>query len=186
MKIGEIAQKLGIDKGTVYNWTDRDEFVDLFTPEARKAAGNSHRVYSDADVAVLTTIHALRNQEGINDWGEIEQVLRSGQRITDIPVNRIASDPRVVSVSQAEQSARAAATLAERDAALARVQELEDQLDGIRDGHREEIERLKIEYKEALNDERDRADKLHDQISKLNREIGRLEGELARLRSDEE
>lgn len=188
MKTGELADALGVSDETIRNWTNHELLSEFFSPEARGDAGISQRRFSEDDVLVATTIAHLRNREGITDWQEIANYLTTGKREQEFPANAISFDNRTIAVTQAEQSARAAATLAERDAALKRVDELEEQIRHLQDAHRQEIDRLREEAKQLRQEHRGEVEGLHDkyqekiqylsdQIAKLNRQIGRLEGD---------
>ncbi|HEX2621949.1 MAG TPA: MerR family transcriptional regulator [Phototrophicaceae bacterium] len=153
MKTGEAAKILGVDAITVRRWIERDELKMFFSAGARGEHGAAQRLLTESDLLVLNTIRALRTN-GNMEWGGVVVYLNTGQRDQEFPQNAIAVDPRTVPLPQAEQSARAMATLAERDAALRRVAELETRL-------------AKAEHK---------TDEQNAEIIRLNREIGRLEG----------
>lgn len=156
MKSGEVANLLGVNQATVKNWVERPEFQRFFSDEAR-GEGVVHRVYSNADMLVLNTIRHIRAGQSVADWQAIADALDAGQRIGQFPEGPIVSDQRTIPINQAEMSARAAATLAERDAALA------------------EVDRLRGELKA----ERQQKDALMERIIELSMRIGRLEGRLA-------
>ncbi|NWF67578.1 MAG: MerR family transcriptional regulator [Chloroflexi bacterium] len=156
MKVGEAARILGVDSSTVRNWISHPLLTAFFSLSARNEHGGSQRVLTEPDILVLNTIRARRAQG--EEWETIAAYLDSGEREKDFPANAISVDTRVISVPQAEQSARAMALLAERDAALKRVEELT--------GRIEQLEQEKEEIREKLTKE----------IKQLLRELGRLEG----------
>lgn len=167
MKTGEAAALLGVSINTARNWIDREELSHFFSDGAKGKHGGAQRVLSESDILMLNTIRHLRNVENINDWQIILERLEDGFRIQEFPDNAISGDPRVIPLPQAQQSAMAAATLAQRDLALDRIDELTD-----------ELARVRQEYDMRLKLERERNDELQQQIAQLNREIGRLEARL--------
>lgn len=172
MKSGEIASALGVTPDTIKNWAKHPTLEQFFSAGAKGEDGNFQRTFTEADVLVLSTIHYLRTN-GTSDWEQIARRLEGGERHQEFPQNAIAADPRTVPIQQAEQSARAMATLAERDAAMQRVRELETEVDRLRAERETDRSRYEAE-----------AGKLHDQIARLNREIGRLEGRIESLDKD--
>lgn len=172
MKTGEAAKLLGVDVGTVRNWIDHPASVPYFSQSALGKHGGAQRLLTESDILVLNTIRSLR-AKNISDWAEIVRYLETGNREQDFPANAISMDMRTIPLPQAEQSAKAMATLAERDAALvrvseliAKVQELEEKLTA--------SEKEKIVIREEFLRE----------ISQLNRQIGRLEGRLEASKED--
>lgn len=166
MKAGELAVALGVSRDTLYAWVKRPELARYFSSGAVGEGGSAHRVFSENDVAILSTINHLRYTEKVTDWEAIAAYLDSGQRFTEFPQNAISADPRTIPIQQAEQSAKAMATLAERDAALLRVRELEG-----------EIERLRSE----LEKQRERSD---NKIEALLREIAELRYQMGKMERD--
>jgi len=181
MKTGEIASILSVTRDTINNWVKNPALEEFFSALARGEAGNAHRFFSESDVLVLNTIHHLRRR-GTRDWEAIAEYLDSGERFQEFPQNAISTDPRTIPLPQAEQSVKAAATLAERDAALNRVQELEYQLDTMEQRHIDEVEKLRIETREEVRRSRQeyeqKIDGLQREVRQLLREIGRLEGRI--------
>jgi DNA-binding transcriptional MerR regulator len=161
VKTGEASNLLGVDIKTLKNWISHELLSQFFSEGARAEHGSPHRVLTESDVLVLNTIRHLRTS-GITEWTGIAEYLESGKREQSFPQNAIAVDTRTIPLPQAEQSAKAMATMAERDAAMRRVQELESQLS-------------KVETKNAEQ---------NAEIIRLNREIGKLEGLLEALRND--
>jgi DNA-binding transcriptional MerR regulator len=157
MKTGEVAKILGLDVSTVRKWIDTPSLSRFFSASARGEHGSAHRLLTESDVLVLNSIRALRTRNHA-DLDEIVASLDSGSREREFPANAISVDTRVISVPHAEQSARAMAILAERDAALQRVTELSEQV-----AH---LQQEKEEIREKLTQE----------IKQLLRELGKLEG----------
>lgn len=179
---GQAAQRIGVNITTISNWIDRPELNKFFSTNAGRERTTSRRELSHADMDVILTINYLTNIEKIADWDKVAEYLESGQRETDYPISGRNLDTRSITLDQAEQSAKAAATVAERDAALRQVELLKNQLTQIQGLHQEELLRQEEKYEERLAEERERyeakIDLLQQQINKLNREVGRLEGRL--------
>jgi len=156
VKVGEAARIFGVDSSTVRNWINHPTLTTFFSPSARNEHGGAQRVLNEPDILILNTIRARRAAG--DDWQAIAAYLDSGEREREFPANAISVDTRVISVPHAEQSARAMAIMAERDAALKRVEELTARV--------EQAEQEKEEIREKLTQE----------IKQLLRELGRLEG----------
>ena len=181
MRTGEAAALLGVSISTTRNWLDRDDLALFFSTSGRGIDGSSQRVLSETDLLILNTVRHLRNVEKLTDWRDIVSRLDNDFRVQEFPQNAISADPRTIPLPQAEQSVRAAATLAERDSALARVEELQN-----------ELQRMKADYEVRLSDERtrnesqlaaerSRNDELHARLEILQREIGKLEMKIEML-----
>jgi DNA-binding transcriptional MerR regulator len=167
MKTGELAKMMGLNPKTITNWTDQEDLSRFFTPEAKSEGDGtgSQRDYSMDDVLVINTIRVHKTRQ--NTWRDVAVLLDTGHRETDLPL----SANLTKTISPADQIAQVMVIKAERDTALAQLQ---DSLF--------EIDRLRKEIK----DERENA---NAEIIKLNREIARLEIQLemiqARLKNNE-
>lgn len=168
MRFGELTSTLGVGRDAIQAWMAHPELNRFFSEGALLKAGAPQRIFDESDVLVLNTIRWLRYEDNVTDWQAIAAYLDSGQRHQEFPQNAVAKDTRTIPIPQAEQSARAAATLAERDAALAKVRELES-----------EIERLRGE----LDKQRERSD---NKIEALLREIAELRYQMGRMERDKE
>ena len=157
---GQAAKRLGVDRKTIIDWIEHEGLSQFFSDSARKKHGSAHRQLTDADMLALNTIRHLRNVQEVSDWSVIGEYLNSGKREAEYPQSRLTMDTTTVTLPEAEQSVRAAATMAERDTALARIDELQD-----------EIERMRSEHKQET-------DALHKRIEDLQRELGRTEAKL--------
>lgn len=83
MKSGKVAKMLGIDRRTITNWTDREEFSRFFSPEGRNLTTGFQRTYTESDVLVLNTIRIERDRGAT--WDDIEHMLHNGERHLDLP-----------------------------------------------------------------------------------------------------
>lgn len=155
MRTGEAARRLGVDRTTIVNWIAHEALSDLFSPEAR-GEDRTQRVLNDDDVSLLATIHVLRTRDDITEWDMIRDYLETGKRESLPPLDGVSTTSTTVSRPYAEQSARAAATLAERDSALAEVGRLRDELIAQDERHQQKVSSL------------------YEEIRRLEREIGRL------------
>lgn len=166
MKTGEVAKMMGLNPKTITNWTDQDDLSVFFTEEARRNdETSSQREYSEEDVMVINTIRIHKTRQ--NTWRDVAKILATGHRETDLPITATLTK----TISPADQVAAMMLIKAERDTALA---QLEDAMF--------EIERLRHELKEQRED-------ANREIIDLNRQIARLELRLEILQeklSDEE
>jgi DNA-binding transcriptional MerR regulator len=207
MKTGELAKILGVDRKTIRNWIDDYGLQKFFSASALGTDGNIHRTLTEADVLVLNTIHHKRTNS-VNDWNEIKDYLESGERQTEFPTNAIGHSRRTIPVEQAEQAARTLATIAERDAVLARVTQLEGEVERLllengelrekldtanerfyaeKDVLKESLLREMGGLREKIGAEKDSLNaSLMREIGNLQREIGKLEGELKVYQEDKE
>lgn len=157
---------MGLNPKTITNWTDQDDLSVFFTEEARRNdETSSQREYSEEDVMVINTIRIHKTRQ--NTWRDVAKVLATGHREADLPITATLTK----TISPADQVAAMMLIKAERDTALA---QLEDAMF--------EIERLRHELKEQRED-------ANREIIDLNRQIARLELRLEMLQeqlSDEE
>jgi len=161
MRSGEAAKILGVDRNTIYNWTQNPDLSRFFSSSARMEDGSAQRILTQSDLLVLNTIRTKRGQ-GIFDWKEIAAVLESGERFQEFPQNAISGDPRTVPVYQAEQSVKAMATLTERDQILENFAKAEKEI-----ARRQEIE-----------------EQLRAQVAELQERLGKIEGKTIREERD--
>lgn len=165
MKSGELATLLQVTTETIRQWIINPQFEQFFSPGAKAEHGGVHRIFNQDDVLVLNTIRHLRTN-GVTDWYEIAQRLEQGERHQKFPPNAISGDPRTVPYEQADMGAKAAATLAERNAALLRVKELEN-----------EVTRLRGELDTERKNHMATIERLLREMSDLRHTIGRLEAD---------
>jgi DNA-binding transcriptional MerR regulator len=158
MKTGEVAKMMGLNPKTITNWTDQEDLTTFFSDEARRNdETSSQREYSEEDVLVINTIRIHKTRQ--NTWKDVAKILMTGNRETDLPITASLTK----SISPADQLASMMLIKAERDTALAQLQD-----------SMFEIDRLRNELKE----QREESSK---EIIDLNRQIARLELKLEML-----
>lgn len=167
MRTGELAFLLGISDQTIVSWTNHPGVRKFLSPEAIGAAGNIQRIFTESDVIVLNSIRSLR-AKGRPDWNDVIATLEQGWRDRNFPQHAASRDVRTVPVPQAMQAAELAAMTRERDAALAQLDDLRQQVIEAR----QETERVR--------------ETLTIKIEKLLREIGKLEGMIEILREQQQ
>ena len=161
MKTGEVAKMMGLNPKTITNWTDQEDLMFYFSDEARRDDGSgSQREYIEDDIFVINTIRVHKTRQ--NTWRDVAKILATGHRETDLPITATLTK----TISPADQVAAMMLIKAERDTALAQLQD-----------SMFEIDRLRKEIKE----QRDESNK---EIIELNRQIARLELRLEMI-SDE-
>lgn len=159
MRISEAVKKIGgVSNETLRDWLRNPNFEQFFSEDAR-GVNRAHRDIHPDDLLVLNTIYHLRyrDENAVTDWSEIAKVLEGGFRYNGFAGEVADTGMFTVPMDKAEQSARAAATMKERDMLVKRVDELETT-----------INRLQQE-KEAIRKD------LTDEIISLHRQIARLE-----------
>jgi len=196
MKTGEASTILGIDRSTLHNWINDRGLERFFSPSATGADGSAHRMLTESDILVLNTIRVSRGQH--LTWEDIALRLNSGHREQEFPLNAISADRRTIPLQQAEQSARAMATLAERDSALAQLDELRAEIEHLEDRLAREIadkeamkERLLREMSEVregllrelgeLQRRSGNAERLEQDLSERNGQVATLTKEIGEL-----
>lgn len=175
---GQAAKQIGVNLKTITNWIDKEELSRFFSRDAGKDRNTPHRQLTHGDMDVLLTINYLMNvSKSDHSWEQIAAYLDTGKRETQYPISGETLDTKTVTMNQAEQLARSAMVVAERDAALQRVGELEERITKIESDHKAEIEFVRQAHKAEL-------DKLLNEIRQLNREVGRLEGRISSTSQD--
>jgi DNA-binding transcriptional MerR regulator len=174
MKTGEAAKILGVDPKTIRNWIDDYGLSRFFSTSATGEDGSFQRLLTESDLLVLNTVRALKGR-GVTNWDRVAEYLESGEREREFPQNAISGDPRTIPVQQAEVSAKAMATLTERDNAIARMREMAA-----------EIEELRAAVNRLQNEKDAQREEYYKQLIDLNRQIGRLEGQLEMYRKNED
>ena len=162
MRSGELAKLLNVSDQTLINWMSRPEIRPFLSDSAVGESGNTQRIYTESDVLVLNTVRILR-AKGIQNWDEIQKKLDDGEREQEFPQNAIVTDNRTIPLPQAKQAAEYAVAIEQLNAALSKVNDLEDRL---AESKRENAE-LRAEYNTLL------------------RLVGNLEGKLEDIRERE-
>jgi hypothetical protein len=186
MNATRAAKALAINQGTLKLWIDRPELATYFSASARREGFS--RDLNDDDVIVANTIRSLRAGVGNNnvDWQQIADQLNSGYRDRSLPPEADHVDTGLTVIAQHE---RIAAIVTERDAANARVSELEkqvrellDRVDTLHNERREEAERLLREQAQIRDEKLKEQQELRDQLVRAQVELelwrsGRLKPE---------
>lgn len=152
MRTGKAAQVIGVNHKTITNWIDHPLLNRFFTDMARGADGRAQREITDPDLLVLNTIRAERAGLSNNDidWQAIADVLASGRRERQMPPGAMGVDVGMTRMAQVEQSLT---LVMERDAALKRVRDLEEEiirLERASDSLKDQITDLKLQKIEEL------------------------------------
>lgn len=164
MRTGELSRRLGVARSTINLWSKREELQEFFSDDA-KGLKSLHPNYLEDDVLVITTIHHLRTAEGMDNWEEIAEYLRSGKRFERFQRVQFGKDSTVVPVEVAEQSVKAMETMKERDAALALVKDLESKLEAVE----AKLEQERQKYTEEIMELREQIGYLKGQLSIKNK-----------------
>jgi DNA-binding transcriptional MerR regulator len=127
MRIGKVAQALGVDSKTVTNWTNRPELARFFSPSATDKRRGTDRDITEDDLYVLNTVRTLRAtmSRRNTDWDSIAEQLATGYRDSQLPAAAATVDTGLSMLAHTE---RVLITIQERDSALKRVAELEQRL----------------------------------------------------------
>jgi len=148
MKTGEVSKMMGVNPKTITNWTDQEDLMPFFSMLARRhEETEGQREYTEQDILVINTVRAHKNRS--NSWRDVATLLGTGFRETDMPISATLAK----TISPADQVAGMMAIKAERDTALAQLQD-----------SMFEIERLRRENREQ-----------NEEIRELDRRIARLE-----------
>jgi DNA-binding transcriptional MerR regulator len=156
---------LGVTDRTIKNWLAVPEFARYFSAGALNV-DSAHRELSQDDLFVLNTIRIMRSGASRKEtnWSDIAKALENGVRERQLPAIAAAIDPGMALVGQVE---RIVTVGAERDAALARVAELEKE--------RRELRDQLTEAQKLIADDRER---LMREMKDISDRLARTEGEL--------
>lgn len=158
MKTGEVAKMMGLNPKTITNWTDQVDLAVFFSSGARSQdESSSQRDYSTDDVLLINTIRLHKTRQ--NTWRDVANILATGHREMEMPP----SATLVKAISPADQLAAMIVIKAERDTALAQLQDAQFEIDRLR---------KEIKEQQAIDSA---------EIIRLNREIARLELKLEML-----
>jgi MerR-like DNA binding protein len=172
MKAGKVADMLGVDQKTILNWTDRLEFSEFFSPDAKGLGRSMGRDYTEVEIVVLNTVRTERQKN--TDWTDIARLLQSGVRDTDLPPSALTVDSPAPLVQYAKmQQLQTEVNFLERENVR-----LQDDMKRLRDDYRQlqqeknvEIDRVvsqkQIEMERLLKEAARREGELREQIGEL-------------------
>ncbi len=127
MKTGEVAKMMGLNPKTITNWTDQTDLAVFFSTGARGLDGTlSQRDYTDEDVLVINTIRINKTRR--NTWKDVAKLLAAGHRDDEFPVTATLAK----SVTSADHVIMQMALRAERDTALAQLEDAYLEIDRLR------------------------------------------------------
>lgn len=128
----QVADRLNLSSTTIRIYSHK--WADYLSPSANPEAGQP-RLYSDEDIAVLTTIAALRDNQGTAD--QIRAALDAGERLEPVrpPVEEPPADQAARAGDGPTVEARAAVAAAESAIAIYRdrVNQLEARNEALAD-----------------------------------------------------
>jgi DNA-binding transcriptional MerR regulator len=210
MRTGKVADMLGVDQKTILNWTDRPEFTQFFSEDARGLGRTMGRDYTEVEVVILNTIRTERQKN--TAWSDIARLLESGTRDTELPPNALLVDTTTplaqygkmqqmqlqidnltaelerVHEEMRQQEEKWRQELREKDAQIERVQnEKNTEVARIMNETNVEIERVlnekNLEVERILKETSDQyTNKFTDQIAQLHEQIGDLKATIRMLR----
>jgi len=174
VKIGEVADQLGVTTQTIRNWVKRPALSSLFSPGAIGVPGNPAD-FTESDFILLNSVRVLMDREK-GAWDKVEAQLVEGWRETLLPER--AAAVAVSNNSAMQLAARAQSAEDQRITLTERLAGLERRLDAEQDRHREDIERLTREIGDAKGELAEA-----NMLLKLYRKRGRIEGDDGELKS---
>lgn len=170
MKTGEVAKMMGLNPKTITNWTDQEDLALYFSEDARRDDGSGgQREYLEEDILVINTIRIHKTRQ--NSWRDVAKILATGHREIDMPITATLTK----SISPADQVAAMMLIKAERDTALAQLQDAMF-----------EIDRLRKELKEQRDDSGKEIIELNRQIARLELRLEMITEELKKAKKDDE
>jgi DNA-binding transcriptional MerR regulator len=123
MKTGKVADMLGVDQKTILNWTDRPEFVEFFSEDARGLGRTMGRDYTEVEIIALNTIRSERQKN--TTWSDIARLLSQGDRDMDLPPMALLVD----SPAPLVQYGKMQQIQAQFEAALAEIVQLREEME---------------------------------------------------------
>lgn len=175
MRLSKVAKLIGIDRKTIDNWINHDALNHLFSSESKK---EGDRDVSESDIFTLNTIHYLRKNI-TTDWKEIAEKIEGGYQVTDLSIGATDVD---VGKTPLQQFTRTLTIVQERDAALKRLAEVEEEMEQMREDHKRELEQERQASKKELENEREKSEIAKGQLmERLLREIAELRYEIGKL-----
>lgn len=183
MKIGLIAQNLGISTNTIINWVKR--YPNFFSGAA-KSTNAKQRMFTDEDVLVLRTINHLRN-EGVN-LDAIEEELADGYRVEDSQAGIGGVQTRLVPAAAVESIVDASQLRSQLDNVTQERDRLLELLEEAREQEKELRSKLEAQQQDAQQkieklreDAQQKIDSLQSQLLDLYMRLGLAEGRLQEI-----
>ena len=168
MKIGEVADQLGVTTKSVLNWVKRPALSELFSAGAAGVPGNPAD-FNEADFLLLNSIRALMDLEK-GAWDKVEAQIVDGWREPLLPER--AAAVAVNSQAAMQLAARAKSAEDQLPALAERVTDLQQRLDASLESHRADVERLTREIGDAKAKVAE-----NELLLKLYRKRGRIDGD---------
>jgi DNA-binding transcriptional MerR regulator len=172
MKTGKVADMLGVDQKTILNWTDRPEFSEFFSPEAKGLGRSMGRDFTEAEIVVLNTIHTERQKN--TDWTDIGRLLGEGVRDTNLPPSALTVDSPAPLVQYGKlQQLQVQVDLLEKENSHLRdeMRELREAYQQLQQRQNTDMERLlkqkQEEMERLLKESTHREGELREQIGEL-------------------
>src|SRR5262249_39327111 len=133
MRTGKVADMLGVDQKTILNWTDRPEFEEFFSDDAKGLGRTMGRDYTEVEVVILNTIRTERQKN--TTWSDIARLLKTGTRDTELPPTALLVD----SPAPLVQYGKMQQVQAQLEAALAEIEHLREEMHRQETGHKQEL-----------------------------------------------
>ncbi|MEO8391504.1 MAG: MerR family transcriptional regulator, partial [Chloroflexota bacterium] len=168
VKIGEVADQLGVTTQTLRNWVKRPALSPLFSPGANGVPGNPAD-FTESDFILLNSVRVLMDRDK-GAWDKVEALLVDGWRETLLPER--AAVVAVNNNAAMQLAARAQSADDQRIALTERVAGLERRLSAEQDRHRDDVERLAREIGDAKGELAEA-----NLLLKLYRKRGRIDGD---------
>jgi DNA-binding transcriptional MerR regulator len=176
MKTGKIADMLGVDQKTILNWTDRPEFLEFFSSEARGVGRSMGRDYTEVETVILNTIRTERQKN--TDWSDIARLLRDGVRDSELPPSALLVDSPAPLVQYGKmQQLQAQVDLLEKENS-----QLREELRQVREDNRHLQQQQNSEMERLLKQKETEA---VQREGELREQIGELKAELRLLRKEQ-
>lgn len=174
MKTSKVADMLGVDQKTVLNWTERQEFSEFFSDDAKGTGRSMGHDYSEAEIITLNTIRTERQKN--TGWDDIARMLRSGIRDTELPASALlVSSPAPIVQYGKMQQLQTQIEMLERENTQLR-EDLRKVREELEEKHRAKEEKLTQEHRAQETE-------IRDKYERLLREVGRLEGKIESMRT---
>jgi hypothetical protein len=128
MKTTQVARRLGISPSTIYKYTTEKLYAQFFSDEATRKSGRQQSEFYEEDVVLIWTIFRLRKKMSAE---EVAAELHAGYRVKDFPTDG--------SIDKVVDNIKALGIVTQRDAALTRIDELQDELERLQTKNDENV-----------------------------------------------